>query len=152
MATIPLPNTEQPSLVSPAVDPATNNDSTRVLSDADISRLNSQFQNEIITANDNLVATQRGLATAEAELADPNISDDRREYLNQYVSDNQAVQSEIQKNLDYNKQQQQFLQDGVDAELTFVAANEANATVTPAPATEDPEVAYYQQQIGRAHV
>ena len=51
MATTPLPNTEQPSLVSPAVDPSTNNDSIQVLSDTDISRLNSQFQNEIVTAN-----------------------------------------------------------------------------------------------------
>jgi hypothetical protein len=128
-----------PRLINGLVDPAAQQDinaGTYILNAEDLNKLKTNFEINIADGQSRLTESFANLRTAEDELADPNISDERRAELTAYVEDTYANIAEQQRTLEDNTAGLEQLQQNIDNEVALY--DQASNTATRQPDTVNP--------------
>lgn len=148
-----------PLFVNGLVDPGTQlpfDANSYILNQADLNNLKNQFDNEIAGAESNIREANANIVQAQAELDDPNISDERRAELNQFIENSYASIATNQESLEYNQNALTQLNTNIENEVALYtqASNQANrspAGVSPSSVTApgDNFVTAYDPETGR---
>lgn len=128
-----------PALVNGLTDPGTQqpfNANSYILNQADLNNLKNQFNNEIAGAEANINEANANIVRAQAELDDPNISDERRAELNQFIENSYASIATNQESLEYN--QTALTQLNTDIENETVLYNQTLNQAIRSPAGVSP--------------
>jgi hypothetical protein len=139
-----------PRLISGFVDPglpSNINAGSYILNAEDLNNLKTNIESQIATGQSNLNESFANLKIAEAELDDPNISTERRAYLEGYVQDVYSNVAQQQQTLDQNRSSLEELQKNIDSEVALYDAA-TNSAVT-SPGGVNPNTFGVQQDIFR---